>query len=119
MSVEEWSLEVTSNDIDYTNSESSQDSNLIAYTNRMTNCKDVTLTITAFYDNDNLPSASPPNFQSGATISTVLIYVNKAASRKFTFTSLIVLGDAVTMRIKDKLMVRATLRPNGSWTYPT
>ncbi len=123
MGVEEWKLELANAaDIDYTNSESTQDSIGIAFTNRMAACKDATLTITAFYDLDNPPGDSggdPPNLMPGATVSTVKVYTSKNGNLYYSFPSMIVQNSTISMRIKDKVTVNATLKPNGTWSVPT
>jgi hypothetical protein len=119
VSVKEWKAGASlSGEADYTNSESAQDANGVAFANRKPVVKDMTITFTAVYDLDNLPSASPPNLVTGATISGKF-FTSKTSNKFYNFPVLVVCEDAVQMQIKDVLWVSCTVKPDGSWTYPS
>ena len=101
---------------DYTNSESSQDSNLVAYANRKAVVRDCAINLTIVFDMDNLPSTSPPNLVTGATLTNVRIYVSKTAAKYHLISECIVTEDGETMEIKDIVWWSGTLKTNGSWT---
>lgn len=118
--VKTWKLGVTlSGEADYTNSESPQDANLITHVNRKPVTKDVLLTMTIVFDKDNPPYAATPNLVTGATLSTTRIYVSKVSTKFYSFPTLIVTEDAVMMQINDILWADVTLKPDGSWSYPS
>lgn len=113
----EWKRQGTLvGEAEITNSESPQDANFVAYAERTPVVRDCVLTLTIIFDMDNLPSASPPNLVTGATLSTVRLYVSKTSSKFHLFTSMIVCEDGEQMTIKDIVWWSGTLKTTGSWT---
>ncbi len=79
----------------------------------------MTVSVRFVLDQDNLPTASPPNFQTGNVLTGFRVYVSKSSSKFWGLTRAIVASDGEEMQIKDKLMVDVEIIVDGVWIAPT
>lgn len=123
-------MESSSPLVEYTSTETAIDANNNSYVDFFATSVTAKVTMTFYFDSDNNPvSASAPNLQAGATVSGLRLFVESrqvasvktttvGTDRNYYFPMLIVEGNPITVRVKEKLMITATFQTTGAWYYP-
>lgn len=127
--VEKWEFSPSATMTEWTNTESPIDAN--GNTNAQFVATMVTskLTMSLFYDDDNLPFLSPAPLQAGVTFTANRLYtksrmvagVRTTASNvdsHFYIGTLIVEGSPTSSQVKDKLLINVTFQVSGLIGYP-
>jgi hypothetical protein len=78
------------------------------------------ISIDGYWDADQNPHSSPPNFRVGQTITgNIYFYVNRTGNRRYRFTSVRVLAVPVQSEAEGLVTLSVTMKSNGDWSYPT
>ncbi len=113
-----WSVRPKGNLLPSTNFESADPLTGIAYFEGIFGVRECDVTFSGFWD-----AAANPHTTfgliGGAVISNVQIFVSRAVSQCFSFSSFLCIDVSVDDDVNGMLMISVTGKANGSFTYPS